>query len=106
MVRAMLERAPCAGVITVRMPRSRVEISPGARALWRRTNRATPSVTATMAASRSFCLMVVTGLLHRDFAEERELVEGAAGAEHHRAFGRVRHHHRQAGLLAQQDVEV
>ena len=120
MPRAIDDIADCAGETMRRMPRSSVDRSPGARALMRIAMIASSSMPATKNPSRTLRLPVIACrsndrtpsvpvtnvLLQCDFPEQVQLVEGPAGAEHDGALGRIGDHHRQAGLLAQQDVQV
>src|SRR5215471_8682931 len=108
MPRATKDIADWAGDTRRRMPRSRADSSPGFFALIRRVMTASSSVPATTAPSRTRLLLPLRTLLllQRHFSEQAELVQRPPGAQHHRTLGRVRDHHRQPRLLAEEDVEV
>ena len=44
--------------------------------------------------------------MNRDLPEEGDLVQGFTGAHHDSRKRVIRHHHRQAGFFAQQDIQI
>src|SRR5581483_3962153 len=70
-----------------------------------RTGSAISTATITHSRARRVSVMV-RGSVDGHFLEELELVERLAGAEHDGELRILRDHDRQAGLLAQEHVEV